>query len=87
VITQTATLHVPADFSPWARDPDVLIRWIFSPQAGVLVVMVPMGPERWGPQSEEWVIHLNYPVGDPGPSPTRRSKPTHARRWAFRTCR
>ena len=27
--------------------------------------MVPMGPERWGPDSEEWVIHLNYPVDDP----------------------
>ena len=40
----------------------MLIRWIYSPQAGVLVVMVPMGPERWGPDSEEWVIHLNYPV-------------------------
>ncbi len=62
VLTQTATLHVLADFSRWAPDPDVLIRWIFSPQAGVLVVMVPMGPERWGPHSEEWVIHLNYPV-------------------------
>jgi len=62
VVTQTATLHVSADFSPWAKDPDVLIRWIFSPQAGVLVVMVPMGPDHWGPNSEEWVIHLNYPV-------------------------
>ena len=62
VITQTATLHVSADFSRWATDPEVLIRWIYSPQAGVLVVMVPMGPERWGPESEEWVIHLNYPV-------------------------
>ena len=65
VITQTATLHVSADFSPWAKDPDVLIRWIYSPQAGVLVVMVPMGPQRWGPASEEWVIHLNYPADDP----------------------
>jgi 2,4-dichlorophenol 6-monooxygenase len=65
VVTQTATLHVSADFSPWAKDPDVLIRWIFSPQAGVMVVMVPMGPDRWGPESEEWVIHLNYPAGDP----------------------
>ena len=65
VVTQTATLHVSADFSPWAGDPDVLIRWIYSPQAGVLVVMVPMGPQRWGPQSEEWVIHLNYPADDP----------------------
>jgi 2,4-dichlorophenol 6-monooxygenase len=62
VVTQTATLHVSADFSPWAKDPDVLIRWIYSPQAGVLVVMVPMGPEQLGPDSEEWVIHLNYPV-------------------------
>jgi 2,4-dichlorophenol 6-monooxygenase len=63
VVTQTATLHVSADFTNWATDPDVLIRWIYSPQGGVLVVMVPMGPARWGPESEEWVIHLNYPVG------------------------
>jgi 2,4-dichlorophenol 6-monooxygenase len=65
VITQTATLHVTADFSAIARDPDVLIRWIISPQAGALVVMVPMGPDKWGPDSEEWVVHLNYPVDDP----------------------
>ena len=45
VVTQTASLHVSADFSPWAGDPDVLIRWTFSPQSGVLVVMVPMGPD------------------------------------------
>lgn len=65
VVAQTATLHVTADFSRWAKDPDVLIRWIVSPQTGVGVVMVPMGPERWGPDSEEWVIHINYPVDDP----------------------
>jgi 2,4-dichlorophenol 6-monooxygenase len=65
VVTQSATLHVSADLSRWAADPEVLIRWIFSPQRGVLVVMVPMGPERWGPESDEWVIHLNYPVDDP----------------------
>ena len=63
VVAEEATLHVTADFSTLATDPDVLIRWIYSPQAGVLVVMVPMGPERWGPNSEEWVIHLNYPAG------------------------
>ena len=64
-LTNTATIHATADFSRWAGDPDVLIRWIVSPQAGTGVVMVPMGPERWGPDSEEWVIHLTYPVGDP----------------------
>ncbi len=60
VVGQTATLHVSADLSHWARDPDVLIRWILSPQSGGGVVLVPMGPERWGPDSEEWVIHLSF---------------------------
>jgi 2,4-dichlorophenol 6-monooxygenase len=64
-ITQTATMHVSADFAALAQDDDVLIRWLISPQRGVSVVMVPMGPDRWGRHSEEWVIHLNYPVDDP----------------------
>jgi 2,4-dichlorophenol 6-monooxygenase len=64
-LTNTATIHATADFSRWAPDSDVLIRWIQSPQAGTGVVMVPMGPDHWGPDSEEWVIHLNYPVEDP----------------------
>jgi 2,4-dichlorophenol 6-monooxygenase len=65
VLTETATMHVSADFSALARDDEVLIRWLISPQRGVSVVMVPMGPERWGPRSEEWVVHINYPVDDP----------------------
>lgn len=65
VITQTATLHVSMDLSAYATDPDVLLRWILSPQAGTMIVLAPMGPERWGPDSEEWVIHLNYPADDP----------------------
>ncbi len=64
-LTETATMHVSADFSALAQDDDVLIRWMFSAQTGVMVVMVPMGPDRWGRASEEWVIHLNYPVDDP----------------------
>jgi 2,4-dichlorophenol 6-monooxygenase len=27
--------------------------------------MVPMGPKNWGPDSEEWVVHLNYRYEDP----------------------
>jgi 2,4-dichlorophenol 6-monooxygenase len=65
MVTEIATLHLSADFSRWAKDPDVLLRWIYSPQSGNLIVMVPMGPERWGPDSEEWVIHISYPVDDP----------------------
>jgi 2,4-dichlorophenol 6-monooxygenase len=25
-----------------------------------MAVLVPMGPKKWGPQSEEWVFHLTY---------------------------
>ena len=65
VVGQTATIHASVDLSQWAQDPDVLLRWIWSPQAGTMLVLAPMGPTRWGPESEEWVIHLNYPVDDP----------------------
>ncbi len=64
-VSETATLHVSADFSDLAIDDDVLIRWTISPVSGAGVVMVPMGPEKWGPESEEWVIHIQYLVGDP----------------------
>jgi 2,4-dichlorophenol 6-monooxygenase len=65
VVSEAVSFHVSADFSGLAPDPDVLIRWIISPDRGAGVVIVPMGPGRWGPDSEEWVIHLQYPVGDP----------------------
>ena len=65
VVGQTATIHASVDLSPWAGDPDVLLRWVWSPQAGTMVVLAPMGPTRWGADSEEWVIHLNYPADDP----------------------
>lgn len=62
LVSQTATIHATADLSRWAGDEDVLLRWVLSPQYGAGVVLVPMGPDRWGPDSEEWVIHLFYPV-------------------------
>ncbi|MBV8577122.1 MAG: FAD-dependent monooxygenase [Acetobacteraceae bacterium] len=60
VIAQTATAHVSADLSKLARDPDVLIRWIWCPAIGEMAVLVPMGPDHWGPDSEEWVFHVTY---------------------------
>jgi len=60
VIAQTATAHVTADLSKLARDPDVLIRWIWCPTIGEMAVLVPMGPDHWGPDSEEWVFHITY---------------------------
>ena len=58
------SIYMTADLSRWARDPDVLIRWLWLPALGTLGTLVPMGPDRWGPESEEWVFHLNYETGD-----------------------
>ena len=59
-LAQVATAHVSANLSKLARDPDVLIRWIWCPAIGEMAVLVPMGPDHWGPDSEEWVFHVTY---------------------------
>jgi len=63
-LASEVSFHVTADLSRWSRDPDVLIRWLWLAESGALAVLVPMGPERWGADSEEWVFHLNYPADD-----------------------
>lgn len=63
-LSRTATVHLSADLSTWAGDPHVLLRWVWCPSVGKLVVLAPMGPTRWGGESEEWVVHLNYDVED-----------------------
>ena len=59
------SIHMSTDFSKLAVDDDVLIRWHYIPEISAMVVMVPMGPGKWGTESPEWVVHLNYPNDDP----------------------
>ncbi|MFM2056949.1 MAG: hypothetical protein RLY71_1334 [Pseudomonadota bacterium] len=61
-IARSLSAHISADLSGLASDPDVLIRWIWSPALGEMAVLVPMGPDHWGPASEEWVVHVTQPV-------------------------
>jgi len=61
-IARSLTAHISADLSALATDPDVLIRWIWSPALGEMAVLVPMGPDHWGPASQEWVVHVTQPV-------------------------
>ncbi len=63
-VMRIVSVYMTADLSRWARDPDVLIRWLWVPRRGVFATLVPMGPDHWGPQSEEWVFHLNYENDD-----------------------
>ena len=68
-LAMVASIYMSADLSPWARDPEVLIRWMINPDMGDALgsggILVPMGPDHWGPQSEEWVCHLTFPPDDP----------------------
>ena len=79
-VAREISIHLTADLSAWAADPEVLIRWIWVPHMGTLAVLVPMGPERWGPESEEWVFHLNYPLRRPTRPRRRPGRSRHAGR-------
>lgn len=59
-VMRIVSIYMSADLSKWARDPDVLIRWLWIPHRSTFCTLVPMGPDHWGPDSEEWVFHLNY---------------------------
>lgn len=59
-IFRVVSVYMSADLSRHASDPDVLIRWLWIPELGAMGTLVPMGPDHWGPDSEEWVFHLNY---------------------------
>lgn len=63
-IFRVVTIYMSADLSRVATDPEVLLRWIWFPDRGVFGTLVPMGPNHWGPDSEEWVFHLNYEHAD-----------------------
>lgn len=63
-VMRIVSVYMSADLSRWARDPEVLIRWLWIPHRGSMATLVPMGPDHWGPQSEEWVFHLNYESDD-----------------------
>ncbi len=65
-VMKMVSVHMTADLSAWARDDDVLIRWLINPDFGGSFsgVLVPMGPDSWGPRSEEWVFHMQYATDD-----------------------
>jgi len=66
-VMRMVSVHMTADLSKWARDPEVLIRWMVNPDFGGAFasgVLVPMGPDHWGPESEEWVFHMQFAVDD-----------------------
>lgn len=64
---RSVSVHATTDLTRWLRDDEVLIRWIWLPHIGTSCAIVPMGPQRWGTDSEEWVFHLSFPMDVPVP--------------------
>ncbi|TRW45685.1 FAD-dependent monooxygenase [Georgenia yuyongxinii] len=63
-ILYSVSVHMSADLSQHIGDPSVLIHWMWPAHTGLLTLLIPMGPTRWGPDSEEWVFHENYAADD-----------------------
>lgn len=67
-LMRMVSTHLSANLSEYLDDPDVLIRWLVNPDFGgswASGVLVAMGPDHWGPDSEEWVFHLSFDADDP----------------------
>ncbi|MFM8560652.1 MAG: FAD-dependent monooxygenase [Solirubrobacterales bacterium] len=62
----TYSVYVSADLSGLTGgEEDVLLRWVAAPRTGASFVLSPMGPDHWGPKSEEWAIHIIFLPDDP----------------------
>jgi 2,4-dichlorophenol 6-monooxygenase len=55
-------VHLSADLSEHFDDPEIEFRWVFNPDypqhLGFAIVLVAMGPDHWGHQSEEWSVTM-----------------------------
>lgn len=57
-----------ADLSKYIDDDSVMIRWFTNPEKGGSWgsgVMVALGPEKFGRESEEWLFHFAFQPDDP----------------------
>jgi len=64
--------HFSADLSRYFSDEDPLIRWVYNPDVPEHLdygcVLFGIGPDHWGPRSEEWLAVLPYPYDHPDTS-------------------
>ncbi|MEZ0075496.1 FAD-dependent monooxygenase [Planotetraspora sp. GP83] len=56
------SIYMTADLSKWATEPEALLRSYYLPDLGRTIGLLAMGPDHWGPESEEWVVHQFFPA-------------------------
>jgi 2,4-dichlorophenol 6-monooxygenase len=68
-LRDVVTVHMSADLSSYFTDPEPMIRWVYNPDHPEHLdygcVLVAVGPDHWGHQSEEWVANMPYPYDHP----------------------
>jgi 2,4-dichlorophenol 6-monooxygenase len=61
--------HIAADLTPYFDDPEVWIRCVFNPDHPEYLdfgcVLIGIGPDNWGHQSEEWLVSMPLATDDP----------------------
>jgi 2,4-dichlorophenol 6-monooxygenase len=71
-LRDVVTVHMSADLSPYFSDPEPMIRWVYNPDHPEHLdfgcVLVAVGPDHWGHESEEWVANMPYPFDHPDAS-------------------
>ena len=71
-IRKMLMVHMSADLSEYFDDPEVAFRWVFNPEhpqhLHFAIVLVAMGPDRWGHLSEEWSVTMACEPQDAEPT-------------------
>ena len=63
-VATSVSVHFTADLSRWYRDDEAFHAIILNPDVGIPCAILPIGPERYGRASTEWVVHLMSFSGD-----------------------
>jgi 2,4-dichlorophenol 6-monooxygenase len=78
-LRKLVSLHLSADLSQHFPSDDSILTWIFNPEypdhLDFGAVLLPLGPQRWGRHSEEWLLAVSRPDLD-------GSQPEKMLQWA-----
>lgn len=71
-LRHVVNVHMTADLSKYFHDPGPMIRWVYNPDYPEHLdygcVLIGVGPDHWGDQSEEWLAVMPYPFEHPDSS-------------------
>lgn len=66
-VRDMVSMHISADLKQWVQDDQVLLYYFIGPQGKGTFhgSACALGPDDWGSDSQEWVVHQSFAWGDP----------------------